>query len=88
MTFEEIKAALIDGAVVRIIGIDYADNYHIGASCDGYALCGYANDDLYPVCDVFADIEMALSRTGVSVFRGYYLDRTMITIINNIGEEV
>lgn len=88
MTFDEIKAALIDGAVVRIIGIDYADSYHIDTSRDGHTLRGYSNYRDYPVHDILSDIEIILSRTGVSVFRGYYLDRTRITIINDIGEEV
>lgn len=88
MTFEAIKSALIDGAVVRVVGLDYVDTYHIGTSDDGMSLCAYANDDFYSVGDMFDDIERALSRRGVRVFRRDFTDATVITILMSIGEEV
>lgn len=88
MTFEEIKAAVFDGAIVRVIGIDYVDTYQIGESFDGMSIRAYANDETYSVGDMFADIERALSRRGARVFRRDFTDATVITILMQIGDEV
>ena len=88
MTFGEVKAALFEGAVVRVVGLDYVDTYQIGTSTDGTSLRAYANNEIYPVGDMFADIERALSRAGVRVFRKDFTDGVLITIIKRIGEEV
>ena len=87
MTFGEIKASLIDRAIVRVVGIDYVDTYQIGESDDGASLRAYANDETYSVADMFADIERAVSRRGVRVFRRDFTDATVITILMSIGEE-
>lgn len=88
MTFGEIKASVFDGAIVRVIGIDYVDTYQIGTTDDGASLRAYANDEAYAVGDMFADIERALSRRGARVFRLDFTDATVITILMQIGEEV
>ena len=87
MTFGEIKAAVFDGAIVRVIGIDYVDTYQIGTSDDGMSIRAYANDEAYSVGDMFADIERAVSSRGVRVFRRDFTDATVITILKRIGEE-
>ena len=87
MTFDEIKAAVFDGAVVQVLEIDYFDTYRMIISCDGLSIRAYANDEEYPVCDMFANIERALSRRGVCVFRRDFTDRSLITITIGIGEE-
>lgn len=88
MIFDEIKAALFDGALVRVVGIDYVDTYRIGTSHDGTSIRAYANDDVYSFGDMFADIDRALSRSGVRVFRREFTEGVMITIIIGIGDEV
>ena len=88
MTFEAIKFALIDGAVVRVVGLDYVDTYHIGTSDDGMSLRAYANDEFYSVGDMFADIERSLDRSGVRIFVKEFLDGKLITILKGIGEEI
>lgn len=87
MTFEEIKAAVFDGAIVRVVGLDYVDTYQIGESFDGTSLRAYVNDEAYAVGDMFDDIERALSRRGVRVFRRDFTDATVITILMQIGDE-
>ena len=88
MTMAEIKAAAFDGAIVRVVGIDYVDTYQIGESLDGTSLRAYANDEVYSVGDMFDDIERAVSSRGVRVFRKDFTDATVITILKRIGEEV
>ena len=88
MTFGEIKAAVFGGAIVRVVGIDYVDTYQIGTSDDGASLRAYANDEIYSVGDMFADIESAVERADVRIFRKDFLDGTVITILRRIGEEV
>lgn len=88
MTLTDIKMALIDDAVVQVVEIDYFDTYKIGTSADGTLLVAYRNDTSYSFSDMFADIERALSHRGVRVFRRDFTDRTLITIIIGIGEEV
>lgn len=88
MDMKDIKAAVFDGAIVRVIGIDYVDTYQIGTSLDGMSIRAYANDESYSVGDMFDDIERALSRRGARVFRRDFTDATVITILMQIGEEV
>ena len=88
MDMKDIKSAVFDGAIVRVVGIDYVDTYQIGESLDGMSIRAYANDEAYAVGDMFDDIERALSRRGVRVFRRDFTDATVITILNSIGEEV
>lgn len=89
MTLAEIKAALIDGAVVRVVGIDYVDTYHVTQSADGCSLSAYCNDDLYMFADVFADCRRALDRFGARAFYCVTDDGDVtITIIIEIGDEV
>ena len=87
MTFADIKAALFDGAVVRVVGLDYVDTYQIGTTDDGTSLRAYANDDACCIGDMFADIERTLDRSGVRVFVKEFLDEKLITILKCIGEE-
>lgn len=87
MDMTEIKASVFDGAIVRVVGIDYVDTYQIGTSDDGTSLRAYANDEVYSVGDMFDDIERALSRRGARVFRRDFTDATLITILMSIGEE-
>lgn len=87
MTLAEIKAALLDGATVRIVGFDYVDNYHVSTYCDGLSLGFYLNDEAYEIKSVFSDIERALSRRNVRVFRKEFTDGILITIIIGIGDE-
>lgn len=88
MDMKDIKSAVFDGAIVRVIGIDYVDTYQIGTSDDGASLRAYANDEVYSVGDMFDDIERAVSSRGVRVFRRDFTDATVITILKRIGEEV
>ena len=89
MTFADIKAALFDGALVRVIGIDYADTYHIGTSLDGKSIHAYLNDECYFFNDMFADIQRALARFGAHTFRCVTDDGDVtITVIIEIWEEV
>ena len=87
MTFEEIKASVFDGAIVRVVGLDYVDTYQIGESFDGMSIRAYANDETYAIGDMFDDIERAVSRRGARVFRRDFTDATVITILMSIGEE-
>lgn len=87
MTIEEIKAALFDGATVRVVGVDYVDTYSTWTSPDGLYMHAYCNDDDYTFGDMFAAIARTLSRAGVRVFLDNSLDMT-ITIIIGIGDEV
>lgn len=87
MDMKDIKAALIDRAIVRVVGLDYVDTYQIGESDDGASLRAYANDEIYSVADMFDDIERAVSRRGARVFRRDFTDATVITILMPIGEE-
>lgn len=87
MTFGEIKASVFDGAIVRVVGLDYVDTYNIGESLDGMSIRAYVNDETYAIGDMFADIEQALSRRGARVFRKDFTDATVITILVSIGEE-
>lgn len=88
MDMKDIKSAVFDGAIVRVVGIDYVDTYQIGTSDDGMSIRAYANDETYAIGDMFDDIERALSRRGVRVFRKDFTDATVITILNSIGEEM
>lgn len=88
MTMAEIKAAVFDGAIVRVVGIDYVDTYQIGTSLDGMSIRAYANDEAYSVGDMFDDIERAVESSGVRIFRRDFTDATVITILKRIGEEV
>ena len=87
MTMTEIEASVFDGAIVRVVGLDYVDTYQIGESIDGMSIRAYANDEAYAIGDMFADIERALSRRGARVFRRDFTDATVITILTSIGEE-
>ena len=87
MTFEEIKASVFDGAIVRVVGLDYVDTYNIGESLDGMSIRAYANDEAYAIGDMFADIERSVSRRGARIFRKDFTDATVITILISIGEE-
>ena len=87
MDMKDIKSAVFDGAIVRVIGIDYVDTYQIGTSLDGMSIRAYVNDEIYSVGDMFDDIERALSRRGARVFRRDFTDATVITILMSIGEE-
>ena len=89
MTLVEIKAALFDGAVVRVVGIDYVDTYNTWTSADGFYMHVYCNDEAYAFGDMFAAIEQALGRFGAHTFRCVTDDGDVtITIIIEIGEEV
>lgn len=89
MTLADIKMALFDGAVVRIIGIDYADCYSVNSHCGGTSLVAYANDEACSFEDVFSAIERSLRRFGAHVFRCVTDDGDVtITIIIEIGEEI
>lgn len=88
MDMEDIKSAVFDGAIVRVVGIDYVDTYQIGTSDDGASLRAYANDEVYSVADMFADIKRAVESSGVRIFRRDFTDATVITILKRIGEEV
>lgn len=88
MTLAEIKAALFDGDIVRVVGIDYVDIYNIGMSIDGHSIRAYANDDVCSFGDMFADIERALKRFGARSFRCVTNEGDVtITIVIQIGEE-
>lgn len=88
MDMKDIKSAVFDGAIVRVVGIDYVDTYQIGESLDGTSIRAYVNDEVYSVGDMFDDIERAVSSRGVRVFRRDFTDATVITILKRIGEEV
>nr|DAF57472.1 MAG TPA: hypothetical protein [Myoviridae sp. ctqfO1] len=88
MTLAEIKAAVFDGAIVRVVGLDYVDTYQIGTTDDGTSLRAYANDEIYSVGDMFDDIERAAESSYVRIFRRDFTDATVITILKRIGEEV
>lgn len=88
MTVEDIKAALFDGAVVRVVGIDYVDTYNVTTSSDGCSLYAFCNDEKYMFADVFAAIRRALDRFGARVFRCVTDEGDVtITIIIEIGDE-
>lgn len=87
MTIADIKAALFDGATVRIVGIDYVDTYSISTSYDGHSIRAYANNDVCSFGDMFSDIARSLSRRNVRVFRKEFTDGILITIIIGIGDE-
>lgn len=88
MTLAEIKAALIDGAVVRVVGIDYADIYHVTRSADGCSINAYLNDEAYMFDDVFSNIRRALDRFGARAFYCVTDEGDVtITIIIELGEE-
>lgn len=88
MDMKDIKSAVFDGAIVRVIGIDYVDTYQIGESLDSTSIRAYANDEVYSVGDMFDDIERAVESSGVRIFRRDFTDATVITILKRIGEEV
>lgn len=89
MDIKEIKTALIDGAVVRVVGIDYMDAYRVSMSSDGCSLYAYLNEEKYMFDDMFAAIRRSLDRFGARVFRCVTDDGDVtITIIIEIGEEV
>lgn len=87
MTIEDIKAALFDGAIVRVVG-DHANTYSTWTSPDGLYMHAYLNDNPCTFRNMFDNIELALCRQGGRVFRRDFTDRTLITIIIGIGEEV
>jgi len=88
MDMKDIKSAVFDGAIVRVVGIDYVDTYQIGTSLDGMSIRAYANDEVYSIGDMFDDIERAVESSGVRIFRRDFTDATVITILKRIGEEV
>lgn len=89
MTLAEIKTALFEGAIVRVVGLDYMDRYNTWTSPDGLYMHAYCNDEPYSFEDMFADIEGALSRFGAHTFRCVTDDGDVtITIIIEIGEEI
>lgn len=88
MDIIEIKAALISGARVRVVGVDYVDNYHVAASQDGMSLRFFLNYEAYEVESTFANIDRALNRRGSRVFRKEFTNGVMITIVTAIGDEV
>lgn len=88
MDMKDIKSAVFDGAIVRVVGIDYVDTYQIGESLDGTSIRAYCNDEIYSVGDMFDDIERAAESSGVRIFRRDFTDATVITILKRIGEEV
>lgn len=88
MTVSEIKAALIDGATVRVVGIGYADTYSVVKENDGTALVAYANEEVVAFDTVFADIDRASSRFGARAFRCVTDEGDVtITIVIELGEE-
>ena len=88
MTASEIKSALIDGAIVRVVGIDYVDVYHLCISQDGTALTAYFNAEPYPITSLFAEMDGVLSRTNARFFRRSFPDGGVtITAVCSIGEE-
>lgn len=83
-----IKAALVTGARIRIVGLDYVDNYRVATSQDGMSLRFFLNDEPYEMEFTFTDIDRAMRRLGARVFRKEFTDGVLITIVTEIGDKV